>query len=437
MIEDIVKYQELRGETWKSRLVGLVTVALFFGVFGIWSVTAPLEGAVIAGGSVMVQNNRKVIQHLEGGIIEEIKVKDGDSVEAGDLLVVLDNKNILSKRDSVLWNLREKLATRARLVAEKGYMDELVFDHELLKADSKELHDILEREQNLFKIRKESHEEQVEILNKRVSQLENQISGLRSQYKSTQDQIKLIEEEMRTVQSLLERGLEQRPRLLGLQRKAAELKGSLGEYQSLIAKAEDTISENRYNILNLNTERLNEASKQLKEVEPQIVELKENWFSLSDAIQRSEIRAPQAGIITGLKYHTPKGVIAPGAPIMEIVPQDQKLLIEVKLAVNDIESVGPDQSAKIMLSAYRSREVPRIDGKVTYISADRFQDEVTGKFYYTVHIEPLPGAMEKLTKDIKLYPGMPAEVFIVTDKRTFMQYLLAPFKESVQKAFKE
>lgn len=443
-----LKDPELARSTRGLRVFGTVMILFVVGAFTYWGANAPLEGAVVASGSVVVDSNRKVVQHLEGGIIEKIYVKNGDIVNAGDTLVVLDKSMVQGKRNLYLWNLHVEMANKARLVAERDSLKAVPFEsflesirvkegESLTEDEEEELEKIMAQQRNIFKTRQQSIGEQIGILNKRISQLKNQINGFASQRNSTREQISYIRDELNTVRQLLERGLEQKPRLLGLQRREAELQGQIGDLSSQIAKTQDTINETNLAIHNVRTERQKEVAAELKDTDARIAELEENYLSLDNVFQRTGITAPQAGIVTNLKFHTTGGVIPPGAPILEIVPQNDELVIDVRLMPYDIDSVFVGQEAQVMLSAYLARHVPKLYGDVIHVSPDRLMDEVTGDFYYQVRVKILPAEIAKLPENINLYPGMPSEVFLVTEERTMLEYLAFPIVSSWNRAFRE
>lgn len=422
-----------------AKRIGYTTLVIFIAVFFIWSAVAPLEGAVIASGSVAVGSSRKTVQHLEGGIIKEILVKDGDVVQLNQPLIFLSGTQAKSRHESLLFHLKSEKAIEARLVAERGYSDEIDFSDPVFQGadNDPELEELMEAQRNLFDVGKQSFDQKTKILNQRIEQLKKEIEGLEFQRDSGQKQISLVKEELATVRSLLKKGLEQKPRLLALQRKEAELVGKIGEYDSLIARAQEKIGETQLNIVNLNTERLQKAANELRETQSKIADIEDNLFASQDVFDRTVITAPQAGVVTGLKFHTVGGVISPGEPIMEIVPQNEQLIVEAKLPTIDIDDVFMEQNAKIMFTAFGGRFNQRVDGLVTLISADRFQDEVSGEYYYKVNVAIQEEQVKTLGEDVELHPGMPAEVFFVTGESTFLKYLLQPLRASMRRAFSE
>jgi HlyD family type I secretion membrane fusion protein len=444
-----LKDPDLARMTRAPRFMAMFLIFGIVGLFGYWSYVAPLEGAVVANGSVVLDSNRKLVQHLEGGIIDKIEVRNGDAVKQGDPLIILDNSMVEGKRNLFLWNLHVEMAGKARLVAERDGLKEVPFaaflesirvgdgKAELSAKEKEDLEKTIEQQKNIFSTRRRSLDEQVGILKKRIAQMHNQIGGLSSQLSSTREQVALIRDELSTVRQLLARGLEQRPRLLSLQRREAELQGQIGEYQSQIAKVQDAINETNLTINNVTTERQKEVAEELKVAQAKIAELEENYMSLSNVSMRTVIAAPQAGVITNMKFHTTGGVIPPGAPILEIVPQNDELVIDVRLKPMDIESVHMEQDAQVLLSAYLARHVPKLLGKVSFVSPDRLQDEVTGDPYYQVRVKISPEELAKVSDQVTLYPGMPAEVFLVTEERTMFEYLIFPIRSSMNRAFRE
>lgn len=432
--------KELARAVRKPAFMGWIVVIAITVFFGGWAGFAPLEKAVIAPGSVMVGSNRKTIQHLEGGIISEILVRDGDQVQQGDKLIRLEGKSAVARQQSLVWHLKVEKTTEARLLAEQLGKKEIEFKGKIFENPDKDLKKIMEEQQGLLDVRMQAFEETIDIGKRKKGQFQSKINGYVAERNSTKEQIRLIEDELATVQQLFEKGLESKPRLTALQRKKAELQGRIGTLTSAIAETKEKISENELNITNYRTKFLNEVAEKLKETKSKIADLEDNLYASSDVYKRREIIAPQSGIVTGLRYHTVGGVIKPGEPILDIVPQDENLVIDAKLNPIDIDIVKQGDLARVMLSAYKTRSIPRVKGTVTYVSPDRFQDEATGEFYYKLTVEITEEELAKLkdyAENIELYPGMPAEVFIVTGATTLLQYLISPIKDMVRKGMRE
>lgn len=417
---------------------GILVSFLFFGVFGVWSLVAPLDSAAIATGVVVLDSNKKTVQHLEGGIIEEILVSDGDEVEEGQVLIRLNETTAEARQALVDGQLIASQATGARLLAERDNLDTIVFPEKLWKRRLEpQIFDTLDGEQRLFETRKKALEGHIQVLYQRIKQLDDEIRGLQAQELSSRDQLVLIQEEILVVQKLLASGDANRPRLLALQRKAAELEGNRGEYLSLIAKARQAITETELEVINIRNKNLNEIVGQLREVQTKVSDLEERRRASKDILDRITIIAPQSGVVTGSKFYTVGGVISPGAPIMNIIPQDDVLVIEARVVPQDIDVVTKGLKARVRLTAFKVRKVPPLDGIVTNVSADKFVDEITGQSYYKAKIRISDKTLSSLVDEIELYPGMPADVLIVTGERTFMTYMLSPITDSFGKAFKE
>lgn len=416
---------------------GMIVTAGVFLFFGVWAGFAPLDSAAIANGSVVLSASRKTVQHLEGGIIQEILVKDGDEVTVGQPLLHLNATSANSQQELLLGQFRTAKAAEIRLLAERddGEPD---FDNPLLKDSSNsELQMLIDSQKKLFETKRAAVIGQVNVLQERIMQYNEQIKGLEAQTEEVKKQNGLIAQEVKSVAGLVEKGLEQKPRLLALQRRKSELDSEAAKHFSEIATIKGSISESQLQIINVQNEYLKDVMTELKEVQQQVSDLQEKIQASGDILKRTVITAQQAGKVTGLKYHTIGGVISPGAPIMDIVPQDDRLIIEAHVKPQDIDVVHEGLSAKVMLSAYKSRFVPRLEGKVTQVSADRFTNDKTGEYYFLARIEINEGALEKLSENIVLYPGMPAEAFITTGEGTFLQYLASPIIDSLRRSFKE
>jgi HlyD family type I secretion membrane fusion protein len=416
---------------------GIIITTFVIGFFILWAGFAPLDSASIATGSVVLHENRKTIQHLEGGIISGILVKEGDFVTQGQPLINLNATSATAQQQLLLGQLRAALATEARLVAERDNKEEVDFSSMPLAQDNQNNDEITSSQKKLFETRRSAITGQVGILQERIKQYNEQVQGLSQQAGEITKQSNLIKEEVKTVAHLLEKGLEQKPRLLALQRRQSELKGESARLLSETATISGSISEVQLQIINVQNEYLKEVMTELKDVQQVVADLREKLLASGDILERTVITAPQSGKITGLQFHTIGGVISPGATIMEIVPQNDKLIVEARVKPEDIDIVKEGLDAKVMLSAYKSRSVPRLEGKVTYLSADRFKDEQTGMYYYLAKIEINEDEIANLSTDVELYPGMPTESFIKTGESTFLNYLASPIIDSFRRSFKE
>ncbi|MDX2096083.1 MAG: HlyD family type I secretion periplasmic adaptor subunit [Alphaproteobacteria bacterium] len=417
--------------------IGLVLMFLLFGVFGLWATLVPLASGAIAPGRVASESSRKEIQHLEGGIVKEILVRDGDSVTLGQPLIRLDSTNAKARRDQVLGDYLAAKASEARLIAERDGKDAISFPTEYLTQESSnpKVKEALETQRRLFATRRAAMEGQISVLNQRAAQSGDEIRGLRDQVSAASTQINLLAQEIAVVQGLLASGNATKPRLLALQRQQADLVGQRGQAQALISRANQTISESKTTILNLKNDALNRIIAELKDTQVQLSSLEEQARSTSDVARRVEITAPLAGTITGLSIHTIGGVVRPGETLMYLVPSDDRLIVEARVAIEDVDVVQAGLIAQVRLTAFKSRYLRPIKGKVLTIAADRFDDKNTGESYYIARIEIPQQEIAALGRGITLTSGMPADVLIVTGNRTMLSYIMQPIRASFGRAF--
>ncbi|MBS0236085.1 MAG: HlyD family type I secretion periplasmic adaptor subunit [Proteobacteria bacterium] len=415
------------------------TIAIICGIFLLWGVLAPLDNAAIAQGYIALSGNRKTIQHQEGGVIEAIYVEDGRSVEAGDVLLQLNDTAARAREHIALSQLRTEKTLYMRLIAERDNLETPDFKDPDLDMNLPEVQQLIKTQTDLFNNRRKAVHGQLDVLKQRVIQQETVVDGLTAQQKSMQAQDKLIREELKNIKALYDRGLALQSRLLEVQRAKEDILGRLGEVAANIARAKETVAEANLQLINVENDYMREVNDALKDAQTKVQELQEQHRAAAEVLSRTSIKAPNAGIITNLDFHTIGGVIPPGSHILDIIPQDDKLIIEAKISPRDIESVKVGLTTRVQLSAYKTRLVPRIEGKVTYISADRLseQNNPAMPYYYLAKIEIGEEELRRINYEVKLYPGMPADVFIVKGERTFLQYLFSPIIESFHKAFKE
>jgi HlyD family secretion protein len=425
----------------KPLLFGSWFILALLGVTLIWGVLAPIESAAIAHGSVVLLSNKKTIQHLEGGIIRDIAVKEGDTVVAGQTLIRLDDTAAAASRDSLQGQLYTALATEARLAAERDGLAEIAFSKEMLERSQ---HDValakaLAAQRSLHESTQGAQKAKLTMFRQRIAQSVEQIEGLKAQREGAAGQLELLAEEIETVKGLLAKGFATRTRLLELQRRQSELQGSRGEFEAKVGEANQHIHETEMAIVNEQGEFASKRSQDLRDIQAEIGELQEKLRAASDVVKRTVIAAPTGGIVTGLKQHTLGGVISPGAPIMEIIPQDDQLVIEAKVNPTDIDTVHAGLDARVMFTAYKMRSTPKVPGKITQISADSFSDERNPQAspYYVARIEVDKEFLETMNQHVRLYPGMPAEVMIRTGSRSFLGYLFHPITDSMHRAFRE
>jgi len=422
-----------------SLIVGVLGIAILVGGFGSWAVFSSIAGAVVASGQIEVDRNRQVVQHIDGGVVAEILVDEGDLVARGQVLLRLDAADLRSQLTITEGQLFEMTARRGRLEAERDEADDIRFDDDLLAlaGERPEVAELVEGQGRLFRARRESVHREVEQLEKRAAQIEDQITGVLAQQEATREQLVLIEEELGNQQSLLDRGLAQASVVLNLRRNKANLQGTLGELIASEAQARGRITELEIETLKLSTQRREEAITRLRDLRYQELELIENRRSLLDRLSRLDITAPVSGIVYGMTVRTPRSVIRPADPVLYLVPQDRPLVIAARVAPTDIDQIHVGQTVSIRLPALDQRQTPELFGSVTLFSADAFQDEATGMSYYRAEIELDEGEMDRLPSGAVLIPGMPVESYIRTADRSPLAYLVKPLADYFVKAFRE
>lgn len=417
--------------------IGFTIIVLFFGVFGGWAAIAPLQSAAIAPGIVSVDTNRKTVQHLEGGIVGRILVRDGDKVKAGQTLVTLDETRPYATLELLRGRRLASRALEARLIAERDGAKSITFPAELLaRRDDAKIAEAIGGQRSIFEGRRLSLKAQSAILGQRGAQFREEIIGLKGQIAAEDTQLELIADEVKDVKQLVDKGLARRPRLLSLQRRTAEIEGVRSQNVAAIARAEQNITEAELRIAELKTSIVNEAVQLLRDEQTKLFDVAERIRAAEDVLNRTEIRAPLDGTVVNLQVHTAGGVIAPGAPLMDIVPADDRLVIDAQVDPGDIDIVHAGLEALVRLTALPQRNNIPIEGRVMSVSADRLIDEVTGLPFYRAKVE-LTGDIKKALGSAVLYPGMQAEVMIVTGARTALDYFLRPLFDSFNRAFRE
>ncbi|MFW8594154.1 HlyD family type I secretion periplasmic adaptor subunit [Cribrihabitans neustonicus] len=429
-------------QEWSARrplMIGLISLVILVGGFGTWSVMSSIAGAVVATGRIEVDRNRQVVQHLDGGVVAEILVDEGDTVEEGQTLIRLDPNDLRSRLVITEGQLFELMARRGRLEAERDEAEEITFDPVLLEAaeNRPEVQDLIEGQRRLFKARKETTAREIEQLEKRRSQIEEQIRGIEAQQESTEVQLELISEELKNQQSLLDRGLAQATTVLNLRRTQVNLDGTLGELVASEAQAEGRMTELDIEILKLATSQREEAITRLRDLRYQELELAENRRSLLERLERLHITAPVSGVVYGMEVHTPRSVIRPAEPVLYLVPQDRPLVIAVQVPPTDVDQIFLGQEVTLRFSALDQRNTPELFGQVTQVSADAFEDPNTGQSYYRAEIELDEGELDRLPPDTVLIPGMPVESYIRTADRSPLAYLVKPLADYFNRAFRE
>ncbi|MCW2242388.1 HlyD family type I secretion periplasmic adaptor subunit [Azospirillum canadense] len=426
--------RQLKGVIW----AGAAVIALFFGGLGGWSATAPLASAAMAPGVVVPDGNRRTVQHLEGGIVRTILVKDGSSVHAGDTLLTLDDAQARAEVETLQARVDTLAATEARLLAEQQNSTVFAFPGRLVAsaAASTSAREAMRSQEDLFASRRQVLAERRGILQQRVAELQEEIVGLAAQIAAADRQIALIGEEIADVEHLYRAGLERKPRLLALKRAKSDIEGDRGERQAGIARARQAIGEATLQIVGLDTANRDEVNGDLAKVRAELAEVGQRLAASRDVLARTVVTAPIDGTVVQLRVHTQGGVVKPGAPILDVVPANEELLIDARIAPTDIDVVHAGLRAQVMLTAYKQRNLPRIHGELRQVSADALADEQTGRPYFSARVGVDRAEIARLA-GIALAPGMPAEVFVMTGEQTALDYLLRPLYDGVRRAFRE
>lgn len=419
-------------------ILGLAATLVLVAGFGVWATTTRIAGAIVAPGQIEVEQDRQVVQHPDGGVVEEILVTEGATVAAGDPLLRLDGAALRSELTIVEGQLSELASRAARLTAERDGSATLDFPADILAlaATSPEVAAQLDGQKRLFDARKATLAEQRDLLTRRIAQIRAQSDGIAAQRVALATQLGLIEQELASQQSLLDKGLAQAGTVLALQREQARLQGQLGELAAELARTEDQVTEIEIEISSLATRRREEATTELRQIGPTMLELAERRRALSERIARLEIRAPVSGVVLGLQVTTPRAVLRPADPVLFVIPQDRPLVITARIAPIHIDEVAVGQAAELVFPAFSGRDTPHLKGRVTLVSADALTDSRTGATYYTAEVQLDEGEQARLG-DRVLLPGMPVEVFLQTGRRTPLAYLVKPFTDYFVRAFRE
>jgi HlyD family secretion protein len=418
-------------------LAGVATMALLLGGFGGWAATTELSGAVVAPGVLVVDTNVKKVQHPTGGVVGELKVRDGDRVKAGDIVLRLDETVTQANLAIVVKGLDELRARQARLEAERDGAGQVVFAPDLLaRSHEAEVGRLVAGERRLFETRRAGREGKQAQLKERIGQLKEQIQGLSEQIGAKGREIELIGQELVGVRELWRKNLVQITRVTSLERDAARLEGERGGLISAIAQTKGKITETELQIIQIEQDLRTEVGKELADIRGKVAELVERKVTAEDQLKRIDLRAPQDGVVHQLAAHTVGGVIGAAEAIMLIVPAADLLEVESKINPQDIDQVRVGQEAVLRFAAFSQRTTPELNGVLSRLSADLSTDQRTGASYYTARIALLPDETARL-KGLRLIPGMPLEVFVKTGERTVLSYLTKPLADQVMKAFRE
>ena len=420
-----------------KRLVcaGLLIIAAGMIGLGGWTILAPLSGAIVAPAFVKVDLNRKVVQHQEGGIVREIRVRDGDTVKQGQTLVVLEDVKVDSTLDLLSIQLIAERAKEARLGAEASFAPKPGFPADIGRREREpRVAEILERERALFQSRRSSVDSQVAALRVQIGETQAEAAALAAQLAAEERAIALQKEELTANEELLRQNYVQKIRVLTLQRAVAEYEVKHGEHRAELARSRQKASELELRIITARNSYKQNAVDELKDTTAHIFDLEERLRPSRDAAQRQQVLAPIAGEVVGLRVFTPGAVVGPRDVLMEIVPAEKTLILEARVRPEDINHVAKGIAADVRLTAYKQRTTPLVNGRVSYVSGDRLIDQENKNApYYMAQIEVAPGALG----DLKMQAGMPAEVYIRTDSRTVFDYLLAPVTGYLRRAMRE
>jgi HlyD family secretion protein len=415
----------------------LIIAALVLG-FMLWSFLAPLGSAVNANGQVIVDGDHKTIQHLERGIVREILVKDGDKVTTGQVLVRLDDTQAKATLKSASDGYHAAEALVARLAAEQAQAAAVTYPADLVTAaqSDSDAAKMMAGQSDTFTAQRRELASQTDILNQRIAQAQAEIGGRQAQIAAEDQQTRLLAEELNGLNYLLAKGLVPKPQVLEKQRMQADIAGQQAENVAAIARAQQTIGENKMQIGELRTALSNEAAAKFGDAQKDMFDAGQRVLAAQDVLDRTVIRAPEDGIVIQEKVHTPGGVVEAGGALMDIVPESARAIVDVKVDVNDITKVREGLSAELRLIGYEQRTTPTVAGTVIWVSADRIEDDKQHTAYYEAHLAADPAALDALP-GVSLHVGMPVEASIATGDRTLLEYVLAPLSRVLSRGMRE
>jgi HlyD family type I secretion membrane fusion protein len=421
----------------RTLLFGWIVIGILFGGFGTWAGIAPLSSAAIAPGTVVVDSNRKSVQHLEGGVIREILVRDGDPVDAGQVLLRLDGANVRAAIASLQPMLATNKAYKARLLAERDGLDQIVFPEDLgaEAVTNAATAQILAGQRRIFETRRNALAGEKALNANRLAQSRQRLEGLERQFEVKRREMALMRNELRDQQILLGSGYTTKRRVASAERTVQQLES---EYADLQSKVEETkVLVERYELEDKQIDKnfVEQVENELYQVDHESYQLLERMRAIQDQYGRLDVRAPVSGVVVNMVAHTVGGVVAPGSPILDIVPNDDKLMIEAQVRPADIDGVQSGLSADVRFPAFNSTDIPRLSGVVTRVSADRLTNS-SGAPYFLVRVQVSEQELARLG-GLSLIPGMPAEVLIKKNERTLLQYLLSPVTHGIWTAFRE
>ena len=418
-------------------IAGYAVIAIGFGGFMGWAAFAHLDSAVSAHASVSLESHRQVVQHLEGGIVREILVHEGDRVEQGQLLYRMDDTQTRANLDLFRNQLNASLALEARLLAERDHQPTITYPTEIASVEPGSPTAKAVEDQNVqFGQRRASFDSQVSILRSREQALLEEIEGLKREGESAQQQLFYIDDELKGVRELTDKGLVPKTRRNALEREKARLDGVVGRNDIEAAKARNSINEVQLQVNQLQQKVQEEVANSLQDIRPKIADLREKQRVAEDTLRRSDLFAPRGGLVQNVKVTTVGQVLRPGDVLLEIVPQNDQLIIEAQIQTVDVDSVHPDMQAEVRFPSFHSRTTPVILGKVRSVSSDRLIDDMTRQPYFLAQISTLDTDIPEDLQQ-RLRAGMPAEVVFPTGERTVLEFLIQPLKEAFRSTFRE
>ncbi len=433
--------QKIERQEKYLRIGGLVAVLLLFGGLGVWSVLAPLDSAAIGSGLVIVENYRKPIAHLEGGIVREVNVKEGQHVHKGEVLLTLEDVQPRSQLEQVQGQWLLSLAHEARLIAQRDGKSRIAYPSALTtRKNDGRAEEAMRLQDQTFQVRKRAMDGEIMLYRRQIEQLKQKLIGLNEQKTMREKLVRSFEKERSDLQTLASQGYAEMQRVREMERNLAQNEGQRASLISDMSSTELEIGSAELKILRLEQEFQREVAKELAEVQAELFSLNEKNRAFSDTVKRTTVVAPDDGMVLELAVHTAGEVIRPGQHVLNIVPVNEQLMVEVRLLPQDIDQIIVGQTAEVRFSAFRQRDMPKIEGKLVMVSADRLIDEATQdkRPYYLARVMVTPKGLRDLNKlKLELVPGMPADVFIKTGTRTFWRYMTAPFSDLLVRSLKE
>ena len=420
-----------------TMLVGLLAVAVFFGGFGVWAVRAPLAGAAIAPGVVVASGENQTISHFEGGIVQQIAVRDGERVNEGQPLVYLDETQAQASQNRIEQSMIALTARLERAKAELAGAETLNFPVELVeRLKESDNEQMFELQLSEFDARLEQHQSELKIQDEQIRSIEKEIVGIELQIAAETDKLRILDEEIAVKQSLLQKGLTPKAQYNQLLRSRADSRGRIGGLEATLGQRENDIAQIKQKQIAVKAARKSDASTKVDELRRQLADLTEQMVSRADVLERMVIRAPADGVIINIAKNTIGSVVAPGEPVLEILPTNDELVISAHISPRDVDAVKVGQEASIRFAALNVRTTPEVQATVEYISADRLTDNRSDEAYFSARLKLTDSLPDEISAD-QIFAGMPVETFIKTGERTFVEYLMKPISDSFSKAFRE